>query len=59
MCRAAIYTSLEDDGVTCGLLRDFFTPNIFTGRGGVAYQLMRLHPESHAPSVMMLGGRAF
>lgn len=53
--QAHILTSLEDYGPSCGLTRDVFVPGLLTGVGGVAYQLLRMHPESNLPSVLMLG----
>jgi class II lanthipeptide synthase len=49
---ARVLTSLEDHGPLCGLLRDAFVPGLFTGLGGIAYQLLRAHPESGLPSIL-------
>jgi lantibiotic modifying enzyme len=46
-------TSLEDNGPFCGLLREAFVPGLFTGLGGIAYQLLRAHPQSALPSVLV------
>jgi type 2 lantibiotic biosynthesis protein LanM len=51
----AILTSLEQDGPTCGMGRTAFTPGLLPGLGGVAYQLMRAHPEHGLPSILTLG----
>jgi type 2 lantibiotic biosynthesis protein LanM len=50
---AQILTSLEDHGPAAGLTRDVFTPALMSGLGGVAYQLLRMHPESRLPSVLL------
>lgn len=59
---ARIITSLEDNGPVSGLARDAYSPGLLAGLGGVAYQLLRLHPHSDLPSVLTLdvpanGGR--
>lgn len=56
---ASILTSLEDRGPICGLLRDAFIPGLMSGLGGVAYQLLRAHPDSALPSILTLGGSEF
>ncbi len=48
-----ILTSLEQDGPSCGVGRDAFTPGLLPGVGGVAYQLLRAHPESDLPSILI------
>jgi len=52
--RSELLSSLDEHGPTCGVVRDAFTPGLFTGNGGVAYQLLRMHPESSLPSVLLL-----
>ena len=52
----AILTSLEQDGPTCGMGRAAFTPGLLPGLGGVAYQLLRAHPEHDLPSILMPSG---
>ncbi|HEY3937927.1 MAG TPA: type 2 lanthipeptide synthetase LanM family protein [Bryobacteraceae bacterium] len=52
---ASIITSIEDHGPIAGLLRNTFMPGVFTGLGGVAYQLLRAHPESALPSILVMG----
>jgi lantibiotic modifying enzyme len=51
-----ILTSLEQHGPTCGMGRNAFTPGLLPGVGGVAYQLLRAHPEHGLPSILILGG---
>ena len=50
-----ILTSLEQDGPSCGVGRDAFTPGLLPGVGGVAYQLLRAHPENDLPSILTPG----
>ncbi len=54
---ASLLTSLDVHGPTCGVVRDAFLPGLFTGHGGVAYQLLRMHPDCDLPSALMLGRR--
>ncbi|NVJ10678.1 type 2 lantipeptide synthetase LanM, partial [Myxococcus sp. AM001] len=56
---ATLITSIEDHGPSCGLVRDAFAPGLLPGLGGVAYQLLRAHPEHALPSILTLGGGAF
>ena len=51
----AILTSLEQNGPSCGMGRDAFTPGLLPGVGGVAYQLLRAHPEHDLPSILAPG----
>ena len=51
-----ILTSLEQHGPSCGMGRNAFTPGLLPGLGGIAYQLMRAHPESDLPSILIPGG---
>lgn len=51
---AHILSSLEEFSPICGLARDAFSPGLFSGVGGMAYQLLRAHPEHALPSVMTL-----
>jgi hypothetical protein len=44
---------LEEYGVVTGMAREAFSPALLPGAGGVAYQLLRLHPESDLPSVLL------
>ncbi|GGA01229.1 type 2 lanthipeptide synthetase LanM family protein [Dyella caseinilytica] len=52
---AHILSSLEEYGPSCGLTKGVFVPGLMPGLGGVAYQLLRIHPESRLPSVLLLG----
>ncbi|GGA51579.1 type 2 lanthipeptide synthetase LanM family protein [Dyella nitratireducens] len=52
---ARIVSSLEEYGPSCGLTKEVFVPGLLAGVGGVAYQLLRMHPDSHLPSVLILG----
>jgi type 2 lantibiotic biosynthesis protein LanM len=51
-----ILTSLEQHGPSCGMGRNAFTPGLLPGLGGVAYQLLRAHPEHDLPSILIPGG---
>lgn len=50
-------TSIEAHGPICGMVRDTFSPGLMPGVGGIAYQLLRAHPESTLPSILTLGRR--
>jgi type 2 lantibiotic biosynthesis protein LanM len=52
---ARILSGVEEHGPSCGLTRDVFVPGLMPGLGGVAYQLLRMHPESGLPSVLVPG----
>ena len=54
--RELLLTSLEDHGPCCGLTRDAFAPGLMPGLGGIAYQLLRMHPDHGLPSILTLGG---
>ncbi|GHG91001.1 lanthionine synthetase [Comamonas sp. KCTC 72670] len=56
---ASILTSIEEHGPSCGLARNAFAPGLLAGVGGVAYQLLRAHPEHELPSILTLGGGTF
>ena len=47
-------TGLERHGLRCGMAADAFMPGLMTGVGGIAYQLLRAHPRSDLPSVLVL-----
>ncbi len=49
-----ILSSLEEYKPTSGFARDVFSPGLVSGLGGVAYQLLRAHPDHALPSVMTL-----
>jgi lantibiotic modifying enzyme len=50
---AFILSSLEQHGPVSGFARDAFSPALMSGLGGVAYQLLRMHPDSDLPSVLL------
>lgn len=56
---ASVLTSLEQHGPVCGLMRDAYAPGLMPGFGGIAYQLLRAHPDSALPSILTLGGSGF
>ena len=51
-----ILTTLEQHGPSCGMGRNAFAPGLLPGVGGVAYQLLRAHPEHDLPSILIPGG---
>ena len=55
---AWILGSMDKYGAVCGIVRDTFSPGLMAGLGGVAYQLLRMHPDCRLPSVLMPGGGA-
>ncbi|WP_436500543.1 type 2 lanthipeptide synthetase LanM family protein [Actinokineospora sp. HUAS TT18] len=55
---AMVIGSLEANGVTTGLAREVYSPSMMSGSGGVAYQLLRMHPDCRLPSVLLLGDTA-
>ncbi|TWP50656.1 type 2 lantipeptide synthetase LanM [Lentzea tibetensis] len=52
---ARLIGSLETHGTTTGLAREVYSPSLMSGSGGVAYQLLRMHPECDLPSALLLG----
>jgi lantibiotic modifying enzyme len=54
--RELLLTSLEDHGPSCGMTRDAFAPGLMPGLGGIAYQLLRMHPDNELPSILTPGG---
>ena len=51
-----ILTSLEQHGPSFGMGRNVFMPGLLPGLGGVAYQLLRAHPEHDLPSILTPSG---
>jgi lantibiotic modifying enzyme len=47
-----ILASLEQDGPSCGMGRNAFAPGLLPGVGGIAYQLLRAHPQHDLPSIL-------
>jgi lantibiotic modifying enzyme len=52
-----ILTSLEQHGPFCGIAGDALVPGLLPGIVGIAYQLLRAHPESDLPSILTPGGK--
>ena len=50
---ARIVGGLGEHGPVSGLARDALTPGLLPGIGGMAYQLLRLHPRCPLPSVLL------
>jgi type 2 lantibiotic biosynthesis protein LanM len=50
---ASIVGSIEKYGPASGLARAAFCPGLMPGLGGVAYQLLRMDPNSQLPSVLL------
>ncbi|QMU80254.1 type 2 lantipeptide synthetase LanM [Streptacidiphilus sp. PB12-B1b] len=50
---AHLISGLEEYGPISGLARDTFAPGLLPGVGGIAYQLLRMHPDSPLPSVLL------
>jgi type 2 lantibiotic biosynthesis protein LanM len=50
---AQVVAAVEEFGVVTGMARDAFAPGLLPGAGGIAYQLLRLHPEHELPSVLL------
>lgn len=50
---AHILSSLEEHGPVSGMAREAVSPGLIAGLGGVAYQLLRMHPECALPSVLL------
>jgi type 2 lantibiotic biosynthesis protein LanM len=51
-----ILTSLEQHGPSCDISGEAFSPGLLPGLGGIAYQLLRAHPEHDLPSILTPGG---
>ena len=50
---AQVISGLEWFGVVTGMAGDCFVPGLLPGAGGIAYQLLRLHPDCDLPSVLL------
>ncbi|MEV6604445.1 type 2 lanthipeptide synthetase LanM family protein [Kutzneria sp. NPDC051319] len=50
---AHVIGGLEEFGAVSGLARDAFSPGLLPGLGGVAYQLLRMHPGCDLPTVLL------
>jgi type 2 lantibiotic biosynthesis protein LanM len=50
---AHLVGTIEEHGAISGMAREAFVPGLLPGLGGIAYQLLRLHPESAVPSVLV------
>jgi len=50
---AHVVAAVAEYGVVTGMARDAFSPGLLPGAGGIAYQLLRLHPECDLPSVLL------
>ncbi len=50
---AHVLSGLEDFGPSCGLATDTLEPGVMTGVSGIAYQLLRMHPDSRLPSLLL------
>ncbi|MEV0679156.1 type 2 lanthipeptide synthetase LanM family protein [Actinosynnema sp. NPDC050436] len=53
---AMVLGSLEANGPTTGLAREVYSPSVMSGSGGIAYQLLRMHPGCDLPSVLLPDG---
>lgn len=49
-----VIASLEKHGPVSGLARDAFSPGLLPGLSGMAYQLLRMHPDCDLGSVLIL-----
>ncbi|MET4728089.1 type 2 lantibiotic biosynthesis protein LanM [Lysobacter enzymogenes] len=52
---ATLVTGLEQHGPYSGGPREVFSPALLPGIGGIAYQLLRAHPRSDLPSILVPG----
>jgi type 2 lantibiotic biosynthesis protein LanM len=50
---ARVISGLGEHGPVTGLARDTLHPGLLPGIGGMAYQLLRMHPDSPLPSVLL------
>jgi lantibiotic modifying enzyme len=51
---AELLTGLEQRGPVGGLAREAFSPSLMSGLAGVVHGLLRMHPEQHLPSPLLL-----
>jgi lantibiotic modifying enzyme len=51
--RVDLVCGIEEHGPVSGLARDAVAPGLLPGLGGIAYQLLCLHPDSTLPSVLL------
>ncbi|MGW0806668.1 type 2 lanthipeptide synthetase LanM family protein [Nonomuraea sp. NPDC002799] len=50
---ARVLTGIEEFGPSSGFAGDALVPGLLSGLGGVAYQLLRMHPGCPLPSVLL------
>lgn len=50
---ARLLTSVERHGPVCDVPGAAFPPALFNGISGIAYQLLRMHPDSDVPSLLL------
>jgi type 2 lantibiotic biosynthesis protein LanM len=50
---AHVISSVEEYGAQCAMSNSLFRPGLLNGAGGVVYQLLRMHPDSPLPSLML------
>lgn len=50
---ARIISDLELNGPVSGVTQDIFSAGLLAGLGGIAYQLLRMHPRCDLPSVLI------
>ncbi len=48
-----VLSSLTEHGPRCHATVDVFVPGLMHGLSGVAYQLLRMHPDSRLPSLLL------
>lgn len=51
--RATIIGSIETHGPRCGRHAEDVSPGLVAGMGGIAWQLLRMHPDCTLPSVLL------
>lgn len=50
---ADLISSLEEYGPSCAMTNRLFRPGLLAGTTGVAYHLLRMHPEAALPSLLL------